>query len=563
MIAKKSTLIVLQNLVGLLFGFITIKIVAVNMGKDVYGEMVTGMAIVSLFSYIAVVGFGNSHMKRISEGKDLGTCIGTFIVIRVLTTALFIGAFLGALAIYTYIFPGALTDVSLGVILAILVYYLFTLLGNIPTVTFDARAETSKTQIANMCQHPFKLAAVVYVILTATVLIKNGQAHEAAYRLTWAFYTVGGLVTCLVAWAMFFYYKYPVKKPTWAMVKSYSSFAALTSISGLLVIIIMNADRVMLNHYWGIDAVGQYFGVQTFSNNLLVIPAAIVTLLLPVISHLDVKKETKAITRLLVQSERHISLIIAPITFFMFFFSRPIIKLLLADDWLPADFTLSFLAIFTFIMALNIIRNTLLQAIGRPDLSAVISTVMVVINIGVNFLFIPNWSWFHPTLTIPGYITPSGQTHVIALTSHTGAAVALVIANLIGFFLYRYYTWKCVRASVYHGVTIKHVFASILMTLPLIYLNRVHELARWYDLILYTLIGLGIYLLVLYLIKEFRKEDLNFYLGLLNPKGMGNYISAELKEKDLRVALDTMDGEEKGAGKKKAGAPRRRGKEEE
>jgi len=568
MIAKKSTLIVLQNLVGLLFGFITIKIVAVNMGKEVYGEMVTGLAIVSLFSYIAVIGYGNSHMKRISEGKDLGTCIGTFIVVRVLTTALFIGSFLGALVAYTYLYPGALTDVSLGVILAILVYYLFIFLGSIPLVTFDARAETSKSQLANMAQHPFKLAAVVYVVMTAAVLAKSGQPHEAAYRLTWAFYTVGAIVTCMVAWSFFFYYKYPVKKPTWPMFKSYSSFAALTSISGLLGIIIMNADRIMLNHYWGIDAVGQYFGVQTFSNNLQMIPAALTTILMPVISHLDLKKDVKSICRLLAQSERQISLIIAPITFFMFFFSRPIIKLLLADDWLAADFTLSFLAIVTFITALNSIRNTLLLSVGRPDLTASISTVIVALNIAVNFLFIPDWPWFHPTLTIPSYITPSGQTHVIALTSHTGAAVALVIANLIGFFLLRYYTWKCIKASIYHGVTVKHVFASIIMTLPLIYLNRVHELARWYDLIIYMLIGLGIYLAVLYLIKEFRKEDLDFYLGLMNPKGMGNYISAELKEKDLGVALETIDGDEKGAGKKgksakKAGAPRRRGPEEE
>jgi O-antigen/teichoic acid export membrane protein len=570
MIAKKSTLIVLQNLVGLLFGFITVKLVAVNMGKEVYGEMVTGLTIVSLFSYIAVIGYGNSHMKRISEGQDLGTCIGTFILIRVLTTALFVGTFLAALTVYTYIYPASLTDVSLGVILAILVYFVFVFLGTIPIVTFDARAETSKTQLANMSQHPFKLAAVIFVIMTATSLVRSGQPHEAAYRLTWAFYTVGSIVTCLVAWSFFFYYKYPVKKPSWAMFKSYSSFAALTSISGLLGIIIMNADRVMLNHYWGIDAVGQYFGVQTFSNNLQVIPIAMTTILMPVISQLDVKKDTKAICRLLAQSERHISLLIAPITFFIFFFSRPIIKLMLADDWLAADFTLSFLAIVTFITALNSIRNTLLISVGRPDISAVVSIVIVTLNIVVNFLFIPNWSWFHPTLTIPYYLTPSGQTHVILLTSHTGAAVALIFANLIGFFLLRYVTWKCVKASIYHGVTVKHVFASVVMILPLIYFNRVYELTRWYDLIIYTILGLGIYLAVLYLIKEFKKCDVDFYLGLMNPKGMGSYISTELKEKNLKVAMDTMGSSEAQDAKKdgpakieKAGKGRRRHQEEE
>jgi hypothetical protein len=76
--------------------------------------------------------------------------------------------------------------------------------------------------------------------------------------------------------------------------------------------------------------------------------------------------------------------------------------------------------------------------------------------------------------------------------------------------------------------------------------------------------------LVLYLIKEFDRSDLKFYLDLMNPKGLSDYISKELKEKDLKVAMDTMSGTEKGSDKKdrpskgsRTGrAPRRRDEEE-
>jgi hypothetical protein len=47
------------------------------------------------------------------------------------------------------------------------------------------------------------------------------------------------------------------------------------------------------------------------------------------------------------------------------------------------------------------------------------------------------------------------------------------------------------------------------------------------------LMGTGalIYLGTLFLLREFGKEDLYFFLDLLRPKKMLTYISSELKEK--------------------------------
>jgi O-antigen/teichoic acid export membrane protein len=214
MIAKKSTLVVIQNLMGMIFGFITLKFVAMQLGTDAYGQMVIGFAVVSLFSFLAGLGFGSSHMKRISEGKDLGECIGTFIAIRLATTALMVLAVVASLWAWTTIYPSGLQDVSIGVILAVLVYFIFAGLASIPTLTFDARTETSKSQLSNMAQHPIKMVAVIFVVMAAGGSATTLSNSDMAYRLTWAYYTIGMMGTMLLAWGMFFYYKYPVKKPT-------------------------------------------------------------------------------------------------------------------------------------------------------------------------------------------------------------------------------------------------------------------------------------------------------------------------------------------------------------
>lgn len=44
-------------------------------------------------------------------------------------------------------------------------------------------------------------------------------------------------------------------------------------------------------------------------------------------------------------------------------------------------------------------------------------------------------------------------------------------------------------------------------------------------------IGLAIYLGLLFVLREFKKQDLNFFLDILHPKEMLKYISSELKEK--------------------------------
>jgi len=50
-------------------------------------------------------------------------------------------------------------------------------------------------------------------------------------------------------------------------------------------------------------------------------------------------------------------------------------------------------------------------------------------------------------------------------------------------------------------------------------------------LLAFSGIGLAIYLAVLFVFKEFKKQDLDFFLDIMHPKEMLTYIKSELKEK--------------------------------
>jgi hypothetical protein len=77
-----------------------------------------------------------------------------------------------------------------------------------------------------------------------------------------------------------------------------------------------------------------------------------------------------------------------------------------------------------------------------------------------------------------------------------------------------------------------HIFTACTMGCILYYAGTFIPFVRWYHLIFFGLIGLGVYVGILYLLKEFTKEDLNFFLDTVSPKEMAKYVKSELKRKD-------------------------------
>ena len=65
----------------------------------------------------------------------------------------------------------------------------------------------------------------------------------------------------------------------------------------------------------------------------------------------------------------------------------------------------------------------------------------------------------------------------------------------------------------------------------LFYLNGFITIARWYHLLCFALIGIGVYIIILFLMKEFTKEDAKFFFDILNAKKMFTYIKEEIQNK--------------------------------
>ena len=75
-------LFTVENLNAIL-GWVAIMLVARRMGAGTLGELGYALSLVGGFTFIAFMGYRMAHVKRVSEGMDLGKFTGTFLAVRV------------------------------------------------------------------------------------------------------------------------------------------------------------------------------------------------------------------------------------------------------------------------------------------------------------------------------------------------------------------------------------------------------------------------------------------------------------------------------------------------
>jgi len=211
-------------------------------------------------------------------------------------------------------------------------------------------------------------------------------------------------------------------------------------------------------------------------------------------------------------------MVLIPPTVVTIIFAEPLVNIVLSSNFLPATPTLIILTFYTFIIALSMPHSTVIGGTDRPGIIARIVVVICIVNIILNYLFIPK----------------NGLLSFLGITGHTGAAVATTLSASIGFFAYRFSAKKLTGIKLMQSHIPRHIIAGLVMAIVLYllaYTTPFFPVINLYHLLVFSGIGLAIYLLLLFFMKEFKKQDLTFFLNLLHPKEMFNYVKSELKEK--------------------------------
>lgn len=533
MIARKSLLIVIAQFFTRSLGWIGLVVLAKLWGgfaPEALGVIGFAMAFIGVFNIVADLGFGQAHVKRISEGKDLGTCIGTYFTIKIILTAAMVGIVLLAMFLLEFVLNQGFHDATKqSVVLVFLLYYALLSIQQIASYTFNGKGEIAKMQLTSIFENIVKIPLMIFVALTGVAAIglspvvdwpsflqplQQFLAGRPIGSLAMA-YVFGIFSTVLVGF--WFMRKYPWKKPNLELGKSYLSFALPMFFFSIISTITTNIDKLLIGYFWTASEVGYYFALQQILQIILVISVGFNTVLFPAYSTYYAKKDFEKINQTTHIAERFISMVSTPVVIVIIVFASPVINIMLNGSFLPASSTLIVMTIYALLASLMAPFYSLIIGVNRPGTYAKIGLAMSVINITFDLLLIPKTGLFSP----------------FGINGPLGAALAMVIANLIGFILIRYSAKKLTGINLFQTHTPRHIIAGIIMGFILYmtafqtgFFTNIH----WYDLIFFSGIGLIIYLVILYLLREFTKKDLEFFLELLHPIEMLRYMESELRE---------------------------------
>jgi O-antigen/teichoic acid export membrane protein len=502
MIARKSTLIIIAHLLDGLLGYVGLKFIALYMEPWEYGVVGFAYGFVALFSLFGNLGFDAAHIKRVSEGKDLETCIATFAATKLVLASLTASVVISSIAIWKYLLEGGFeTPFHETAVYILLAYFVLLTFTQAIITTFQAKKEIAKVEL------PYLLYTVVRVLATLVVAYYGFDVLALAYT-----YLFGEVFHFILA--LFFFRRYPIGRPSFALFKDYAKFAFPMAIASTSYIIMTNIDKVFIQFFWSAIQVGEYFAVFNLSRFLILFVSAVGLLLFPTISEYHARNNMEAVKNLVLKSERYLSMIVFPIIVIIVVLAEPVIHILLSDNYMPALPVLRILPFFVLILALSHPYSSKLQGINRPEIARNEIVIMVIVNVSLNLILIPR------------DIKSLGIA--LAGLGAQGAAIATVVAYAVGLLYIRAIARKItgIRGNLR---IILHAAAAGVMGMLLVYVCEIILIRRWYELMAIAGCGFALYFALLFVMREFKKEDFDFFRDTLNIKKMYQYIREEIK----------------------------------
>ncbi len=489
MIARRSFLIFINSIITVILGYVSLFFVARFMGPTALGTIGYALSFIGIFSFITDFGFNNAHIKKMNS-DDKKKCIGTFMTIKTALIVIFL-AFSITMIAFVKLTTGFETIEQEYVIYIILGYYVVSAFSSIFQQTFIAEREIVKNEIpiflSTIIQSPAK---ILVAILSLGVIALAG-----AYLL--------GIIVVFLA-SLFFFRKQISFSFDREMSKKYLRFAFPLIISSVITVIFLHIDNIMIQIFWASKDVGIFFGARRITDILDILSTSVSTVLFPSIASLSVINTSQFISKVRL-SERYLSMVLVPIILIIILFSRQIVSIILGPSFSDSAIVLQVLSLSVIMISLNRVYVVQFLSADKPAVITIVNILNILVHLMLNFILIPVNVFGIQMLGFGAY----------------GAALSLLLSFLISTIIFRILVY---RHFGYFPIT-PNVFYHASVALLIYFILSFIETSATVTFIIIAPIILVAYFFILYLLKEFSRNDLNFFMDAINPKKMKRYIS--------------------------------------
>lgn len=502
-LARKSFFQFSSRIILSLLGLVSTFFIAHYMGAEVLGTIGYLLSVLGIFAIVLDFGFGQAHIKRVSEGKDLGKCIGTFFSLK----AFFYFLFLFGIGLVLIIsqklgYPIIESPLHRTVFLLLLFSLLFKNISAAITSTFQAKQEMVKYNI------PLFLGRLSQVLLIIPLALLGYGI--IALSIT---YLIEGAILLIVA--LLFFKNYPVSLPDRSYLKSYFVYALPLILVIPLAQINVNINQILIKTFWDFKEVGFFFAIQTIINIPKAISHSVMMLFLPRVSQLWAEQKIKILKENTLKTLKYLSVIIIPICVLMIFFRREIILLIFGKEFLPASPLLVVFAVTVFFITLIRPYSNILYGISKHQIFPLITILGIIVLVFSNLILIPRQLFNIPMFGLGAL----------------GAAISIlnswIVYGLIIIYLVRRHT----KIGLYKK-TLLHLLAGAIMYSSLYLPGQLPFFnILWLKLSILPIFSLLVYGIILILFRELTRKDIHFIKKIIRPSLMTEYIKGELKNK--------------------------------
>jgi O-antigen/teichoic acid export membrane protein len=248
------------------------------------------------------------------------------------------------------------------------------------------------------------------------------------------------------------------------------TFGGWVTVSSVVSAILIYGDRFVIGALVSMTAVGYYTAPSEIISRLLIFPASLVLTLFPAFSSLDAWGEKVRLEMLYARSVKFLLLCLGPLLVLIAVFAGEILRLWLGGDFASkSTLVLQILAAGVLLNSMALVPFTLIQGLGRPDVTAKFHLLELPLYAGTLWLLVER-------LGIPGA--------ALAWTLRMGFDAALVFGA----------AWRLRLASL-RTLAESGLLKSILAVLAF---GVVLSLALWADLTLPIQVGLSALLLPIF-----------------------------------------------------------------
>jgi len=365
----RQTIITLgAALITTLLGYVATMYFARTLGQGTLGAYFLLLSYLGIAGLVTDGGFRSAAIKRISEGRDQEAYFGAFIVLRLI---LFAGMAIVLLAAQPLFVDMNASGVFLWLIVALGVETVVSITG----IGVYGTGKTGAHQVGRIASTLIRIA--VQIVAVAAGLGLAGLA--------------GGFVAGLIAGGAVNLLFLPLAPARFTSrhLRSLCSFSLWALLSGSSMVIIGNADSILIGYFLGNADVGLYRVAFQFAGVASLTAGVLCTVLFPAISSLHARHEMGEVRRILGRGISWSLLLAVPVCVGGLFMGQRLLYFLYGASFTSAAGPFFVLILAQVVSAVLFLETTAITAMDRPKAVFSLTGSAAMVNVLLTVSLIP------------------------------------------------------------------------------------------------------------------------------------------------------------------------------